>query len=176
MGPVVDVQFDGDLPEIYTSLLISNPAIDDKPGNLVCEVAQHLGENVVRTIAMDITDGLVRGMPVKNSGEPILMPVGREVLGRIMNLLGRPVDDVVIVDKKDGKSIRGTLRETKDDGTLVLHIVDDSKEEHEIKKVLVPKDQIKEVRQHEAKQFWPIHRPAPSFEDQSVSIEMFVGA
>jgi len=67
MGPVVDVEFEqGKLPTIHTSLLISNPAISDEPGNLVVEVAQHLGDNIVRTIAMDITDGLVRGMPVKD--------------------------------------------------------------------------------------------------------------
>jgi F-type H+-transporting ATPase subunit beta len=76
-GPVVDIQFEGLLPEIYTALFISNPAIDDKPDNLVCEVALHLGESVVRTVAMDTTDGLVRGMTVRNSGKPIMMPVGR---------------------------------------------------------------------------------------------------
>jgi len=75
LGPVVDVEFEqGKLPTIYTSLLISNPAINDEPDNLVIEVAQHLGDNVVRTIAMDVTDGLVRGMPVKDTGKPILMP------------------------------------------------------------------------------------------------------
>jgi len=74
LGPVVDVEFEqGKLPTIYTSLLISNPAINDEPDNLVIEVAQHLGDNVVRTIAMDVTDGLVRGMPVKDTGKPILM-------------------------------------------------------------------------------------------------------
>src|SRR4029078_9173055 len=84
IGPVVDVEFGGgDLPEINTALRISNPAINDKPGNLVVEVAQHLGEHHVRCIAMDTTDGLVRGMPVTNTGGPIMMPVGKEVLGRI---------------------------------------------------------------------------------------------
>ena len=94
IGPVVDVEFSGgDLPEIHTALRISNPAINDRIGNLVVEVAQHLGEHHVRCIAMDVTDGLVRGMPVVNTGGPIMMPVGKEVLGRILNVIGEPVDD-----------------------------------------------------------------------------------
>ncbi|RJQ84234.1 MAG: F0F1 ATP synthase subunit beta [Desulfobacteraceae bacterium] len=93
MGPVVDVEFEqGKLPTIYTALRITNPAINDEPDNLVVEVAQHLGDNVVRTIAMDITDGLVRGMPVKDTGKPIMMPVGQASLGRVLNVVGRPVD------------------------------------------------------------------------------------
>jgi F-type H+-transporting ATPase subunit beta len=93
MGPVVDVEFEQDkLPTIYTALAISNPAINDEPDNLIVEVAQHLGDNVVRTIAMDVTDGLVRGMPVKDTGKPILMPVGEAGLGRVLNVVGRPVD------------------------------------------------------------------------------------
>ena len=73
MGPVVDVEFEqGKLPTIYTALMITNPAINDEADNLVVEVAQHLGDNVVRTIAMDVTDGLVRGMPVKDTGKPII--------------------------------------------------------------------------------------------------------
>ena len=82
IGPVVDVEFEGDLPEMLTALLITNPAIDDTEDNLVVEVAQHLGDNVVRTIAMDVTDGLVRGQVVKNTGKPIQMPVGDAGLGR----------------------------------------------------------------------------------------------
>jgi F-type H+/Na+-transporting ATPase subunit beta len=93
LGPIVDVEFEqGNLPEILTALLISNPTINDDPGNLVVEVAQHLGDNVVRTVAMDITDGLVRGMPVKDTGRPIMMPVGEASLGRVLNVVGRPVD------------------------------------------------------------------------------------
>ncbi|PID72553.1 MAG: F0F1 ATP synthase subunit beta [Desulfobulbus propionicus] len=93
IGPVVDVEFEpGQLPEIMNALFISNPAISDEADNLVCEVAQHLGDNVVRTIAMDQTDGLVRGMDVKDTGEPITIPVGEAALGRIMNVVGRPVD------------------------------------------------------------------------------------
>jgi F-type H+-transporting ATPase subunit beta len=93
MGPVVDVEFEqGRLPTIYTALTISNPAINDEADNLVVEVAQHLGDNVVRTIAMDITDGLVRGMPVKDTEKQIMMPVGEAGLGRVLNVVGRPVD------------------------------------------------------------------------------------
>ncbi len=94
IGPVVDVEFPpGALPDIYTALAVTNPAIDDRADNLIVEVAQHLGENTVRCIAMDSTDGLVRGMAVKNTGAPIPMPVGKEVLGRILNVVGEPVDE-----------------------------------------------------------------------------------
>jgi len=93
IGPVVDVEFEpGKLPDIMTACFISNPGIDDTPDNLVVEVAQHLGDNVCRCIAMDQTDGLVRGMEVKDSGAPITIPVGEASLGRIMNVVGRPVD------------------------------------------------------------------------------------
>jgi F-type H+-transporting ATPase subunit beta len=93
MGPVVDIEFpEGELPEILTALHITNPAIDDTEDNLVVEIAQHLGDNVVRCIAMDITDGLVRGMKAKNTGKQILMPAGDPTLGRLLNVVGRPVD------------------------------------------------------------------------------------
>jgi F-type H+-transporting ATPase subunit beta len=93
IGNVVDVEFEeGKLPAILTALLVSNPGLSDEEDNLVLEVAQHLGDNVVRTIAMDLTDGLVRGMPVKDTGKPIMMPVGKKVLGRVLNVVGRPVD------------------------------------------------------------------------------------
>ena len=93
LGPVVDVEFEqGNLPTIYTALTISNPAINDEEDNLVVEVAQHLGDNVVRTIAMDVTDGLMRGQDVKDTGKPIMMPVGEAGLGRVLNVVGRPVD------------------------------------------------------------------------------------
>ncbi|EFK10179.1 ATP synthase F1, beta subunit [delta proteobacterium NaphS2] len=122
IGPVVDVEFgDGELPEILTALLISNPAINDVEDNLVVEVAQHLGDNVVRCIAMDVTDGLVRGMPVKNTGNPIMMPVGDPGLGRVLNVVGRPVDGLGPV---------------------------------------------------ETKEYYPIHRPAPSFEEQDTSVNV----
>ena len=95
MGPVVDVEFPpGNLPNIKNALKLSNPFISDKADNLVLEVAQHLGENTVRAISMDTTDGLKRGQPVKDTGSPIMMPVGRKVLGRILNVIGEPVDDL----------------------------------------------------------------------------------
>jgi len=121
IGPVVDVEFEGDLPEMLTALLITNPAIDDTEDNLVVEIAQHLGDNVVRCIAMDITDGLVRGQAVKNTGKPIMMPVGDAGLGRVLNVVGRPVDGLGPVN---------------------------------------------------ATEFYPIHRPAPAFEDQDVSVNV----
>jgi F-type H+-transporting ATPase subunit beta len=95
MGPVVDVRFPpGQLPDILTALTVTNPSLSDKEDNLVLEVAQHRGENTVRAIAMDGTDGLRRGMSVKNTGAPISMPVGPKVLGRIMNVIGEPVDEL----------------------------------------------------------------------------------
>ncbi len=99
MGPIVDVVFpDGELPPIYTALAITNPAIDDTEDNLIVEVAQHLGDRVVRCIAMDVTDGLVRGMKVKNTGKPIMMPAGDAILGRVLNVVGRPVDGMGMVE------------------------------------------------------------------------------
>ncbi|MEL6872848.1 MAG: F0F1 ATP synthase subunit beta, partial [Pseudomonadota bacterium] len=88
MGAVVDVQFDEHLPAILNSL-----EVDNEGNRLVLEVAQHLGENTVRTIAMDATEGLVRGQEVKDTGEPIAVPVGEGTLGRIMNVIGEPVDE-----------------------------------------------------------------------------------
>jgi len=94
IGPVVDVEFPaGKLPAILNALRVSNPSISSEKDNLVLEVAQHLGESMVRTISMDTTDGLVRGMDVSDSGAPIAMPVGPETLGRILNVIGVPVDD-----------------------------------------------------------------------------------
>ncbi|MBC8208608.1 MAG: F0F1 ATP synthase subunit beta [Desulfobulbaceae bacterium] len=93
IGPVVDVEFEpGKLPTIMNALMVSNPGISDEADNLVVEVAQHLGDNSCRCIAMDATDGLVRGMEVRDSGSPITIPVGAPALGRIMNVVGRPVD------------------------------------------------------------------------------------
>jgi len=121
MGPVVDVEFPpGSLPELYVALRITNPGIDQREFNLVVEVAMHLGENTVRCIAMDTTDGLVRNQPVKNTGEPIRVPVGPKTLGRIMNVIGESVDE------------RGPI---------------------------------------ESDTYYPIHRPAPDFVDQSLSID-----
>ncbi len=106
IGPVVDIEFPaGALPEIYTACAVTNPGIDQRPDNLIVEVAQHLGENTARCIAMDSTDGLVRGMQVKNTGHPITMPVGKDVLGRILNVVGDPVDELGPVTAKERRPI-----------------------------------------------------------------------
>ena len=118
IGPVVDVQFDGDLPSILDGL-----EIDNSGERLVLEVAQHLGEKTVRAIAMSATDGLVRGKEVTQTGKPISVPVGPEMLGRIVNVIGEPVDE------------RGPVK---------------------------------------TKTSYPIHRPAPSYTDQSTESEILV--
>lgn len=123
MGPVVDVTFETtDLPPIFNAIKVSNPAISDKEGNLTLEVSQHLGEKTVRCIAMDTTDGLTRGMTATDTGDGIKVPVGKEVLGRIINVIGEPVDEA------------GPIQ---------------------------------------AKKYYPIHRSAPSFEDQDVNVAAF---
>src|SRR5262245_55658436 len=88
LGAVVDVKFEGDLPEILNALTVENQG-----KALVLEVAQHLGEQTVRTVAMDTTDGLTRGQEATDTGAPISVPVGPEVLGRIINVIGDPVDE-----------------------------------------------------------------------------------
>ena len=94
LGAVIDVEFpDGYLPPIYNAIKVSNKAIDDREWNLVVEVAQHLGENTVRCIAMDSTEGLVRGMEAMDTGAGISVPVGEKTLGRILNVVGEPVDE-----------------------------------------------------------------------------------
>ena len=118
IGAVVDVKFDGELPEILTAL-----ECDNGGNRLVLEVAQHLGESSVRTIAMDSTEGLKRGDEVKDTGAPIQVPVGPETLGRIVNVIGEPIDE---------------------------------------------KGQIS------TKENWPIHRQAPTFNDQSTETEILV--
>jgi F-type H+/Na+-transporting ATPase subunit beta len=124
MGPVVDVEFKGKkLPPILSALRTTNKAIDDRADNLVLEVAQHLGDGLVRTISMDSTEGLVRGQNVTDTGTMISAPVGKEVLGRIINVIGEPVDGGGPVPSKE---------------------------------------------------FWPIHREAPKFEDQSTKAEMLM--
>ncbi|MCD1633086.1 F0F1 ATP synthase subunit beta [Martelella mediterranea] len=100
IGAVVDVAFDGDLPPIMNAL-----ETDNHGNRLVLEVAQHLGQNEVRTIAMDATEGLVRGQEVKNTGSPIEVPVGVETLGRIMNVIGEPVDEVGPIKTKTKRAI-----------------------------------------------------------------------
>ncbi|MBI1819698.1 MAG: F0F1 ATP synthase subunit beta [Nitrospirae bacterium] len=126
IGPVVDVEFPGgELPTIYNALAVEVAGDSKNQGGtsrLILEVAQHLGENKVRTVAMSSTDGLVRGTAVKDTGSPISMPVGKEALGRILNVVGEPVDEM---------------------GPVL------------------------------AKKRLPIHRPAPSFEEQSTATEIF---
>ena len=120
MGPVVDVEFEpGKLPEILTALLITNQAINDEEDNLVVEVAQHLGDNVVRTIAMDVTDGLQRGMEVRDTGAPITMPVGKAALGRVLNVVGKPVDGLGPVSQEKTMPIhRAAPKFTEQDVTV----------------------------------------------------------
>ena len=124
LGPVVDVHFDQEeLPAVYTALTVTNPAIDDRTDNLVLEVVQHVGDRTVRTIAMDATEGLSRGLPVHDTGKGIEVPVGPETLGRIINVVGDPVDGA------------GSLQ---------------------------------------AREHYPIHRPAPAFDRLRASDEILV--
>merc|ERR1711997_1445674 len=118
IGAVVDVQFEDGLPEILNALEVEN-----RSPKLILEVAQHLGENTVRTIAMDGTEGLIRGQVVNDTGAPIRVPVGPETLGRIINVIGEPIDE------------RGPVETTK---------------------------------------FLPIHREAPSFEEQGSGEELLI--
>jgi F-type H+-transporting ATPase subunit beta len=112
MGPVVDVQFEGDLPPILNAL-----ETDNEGRRLVLEVAQHLGENIVRTIAMDSTEGLVRGHEVTDTGDPIMVPVGPETLGRILNVIGEPVDDRGPVETKKRSPIHRPAPDYVDQST-----------------------------------------------------------
>lgn len=103
IGPVVDVQFkSGKLPEIYNAIIIEDKA---QKRNVICEVAQHLGEDTVRSVAMASTDGLIRGMEATDTGKPISVPVGKEVLGRILNVVGEPVDNRGPVGSKTTRAI-----------------------------------------------------------------------
>ena len=123
-GPAVDIQFpEGQIPVIYTAVRITSEGFDvPTPVDVVVEVAQHIGEGRVRTIALKPTDGMVRGMRAESLGRPVTVPVGKQTLGRVLNVLGEPVDRMGPV---------------------------------------------------EATQFYSIHRPAPSFEDQSTELQMF---
>ncbi len=123
LGAVIDVEFpkEGGVPAVYDAVVTTNAAIDDKQNNLVMEVAQHLGDNVVRCIAMDSSEGLVRGQEVTDTGAPISIPVGAKTLGRIMDVIGRPVDEQGPIDTDER---------------------------------------------------WAIHRPTPSFEEQSTRKEI----
>jgi F-type H+-transporting ATPase subunit beta len=122
-GPAVDIQFsEGHVPVILTAVRITSDGFNvPQPVDIICEVAQHLGEGRVRAIALKPTDGLVRGMKAESLGKPVSVPVGKETLGRVLNVLGEPVDRM------------GPVNATK---------------------------------------WYPIHRPAPSFEDQSTELQM----
>jgi len=122
LGPVVDVEFDGELPPINSALRVSNHLINDQEWNLVVEVAQQIGSKRVRCIAMDTTDGIKRGAKVLDTGNPISVPVGKSALGRMMNVVGEPIDG------------KGAI---------------------------------------ESSELSPIHKPAPSFQDQSTKTEVF---
>ena len=120
IGPVVDVEFaDGKLPKILNALKVTNPGISGDKDNLVLEVAQHLGENTVRAVAMDSTDGLIRGMEARDTGNPIMMPVGPECLGRILNVVGNPVDEKGPVDAKRSAPIHRAPPTFQDQSTKV---------------------------------------------------------
>ncbi|GJL79898.1 MAG: ATP synthase subunit beta [Nitrospinaceae bacterium] len=116
MGPVVDVNFaDGTLPDLYNAVNIKNPI--EGEADIVCEVALHLGNNSVRTVSMHPTDGLVRGVDVEDTGAPITVPVGKEVLGRILNVVGEPADKKPSVESKDRWSIHRDAPSFEDQDT-----------------------------------------------------------
>src|SRR5438270_13272670 len=123
-GPAVDCEFpEGQIPPVHTAIRIISEGYDiPQPIDIICEVQQHIGEGRVRTIALQPTEGLVRGMKATSLGRPVEVPVGPETLGRVLNVIGEPVDEMGPVN---------------------------------------------------AKQRYPIHRAAPSFEDQSTRLEMF---
>ncbi|MCL4168621.1 UNVERIFIED_CONTAM: hypothetical protein GTU68_045344, partial [Idotea baltica] len=112
IGAVVDVQFDDELPAILNAL-----TTDNNGNTLVLEVAQHLGENTVRTIAMEATEGLVRGQKVEDTGEPISVPVGEATLGRIINVIGDPVDEKGPVEATETRAIHQPAPEFADQAT-----------------------------------------------------------
>ena len=114
-GAVVDVKFDGTLPAILNALTTTNPSNQGKV--LVLEVAQHLGEGTVRTIAMDSTDGLVRGLEVLDTGAPITVPVGPETLGRILNVIGEPIDERGPINAKRSLPIHRSAPEFSEQST-----------------------------------------------------------
>jgi len=118
LGAVIDVSFpEGELPAILTALKTTNPSINDKKHNLVLEVAQHIGNNVVRTISMDTSEGLTRGAEVISTGKGLSMPVGEGTLGRVMNLLGEPIDEAGPVEAADHWAIHRAAPEFKDQDT-----------------------------------------------------------
>ncbi len=114
IGPVVDVVFENELPKIYNALKVK---VGDR--ELVLEVAQHMGNNVVRTVAMDDTNGLQRGMEVIDTGAPIMVPVGKAVLGRILNVLGQPVDNAGPIETEERLPIHRDAPDFESQGTEV---------------------------------------------------------
>src|SRR5947199_1087156 len=120
LGAVVDVEFSvSSLPPIYNALKVSNPAISDVQWNLVIEVAQHLGENTVRCVAMDTTEGLVRGTDAMDTGAGITVPVGEETLRRVLNVIGEPVDEAGPINSKKSYPIHRPTPEFVDQETKV---------------------------------------------------------
>src|SRR5947199_3050937 len=120
LGAVVDVEFsDSSLPPIYNALKVSNPAISDVQWKLVIEVAQHLGENIVRCVAIDTTESLVRGTDAMDTGAGITVPVGEETLGRVLNVIGEPVDEQGPVNAKKSYPIHRPTPEFVDQETKV---------------------------------------------------------
>jgi F-type H+-transporting ATPase subunit beta len=119
LGAVLDIEFpeSGGLPAIYDALLTTNPNIDDRENNLTLEVSQHLGDHRVRCIALDSTEGLTRGQEVIDTGAPISMPVGEKTLGRILNVIGQPVDEAGPVDTDTRWSIHRPSPSFKDQAT-----------------------------------------------------------
>ena len=171
IGPVCDVAFDSNVPPVLTALKLTNPSINDKENNLILEVASHLGEGVVRAIAMDTTDGLVRGTKVMNTGAPISVPVGKQVLGRILNVVGEPVDEVQVFELNNGEIKRGML-ESESDTAYNIKVRTNWDEVHDLEVEQISKTNVKAIKPHEAIEYWPIHRNAPSFEEQAVSTEV----
>src|SRR5882757_10992261 len=123
-GPAVDCEFpEGQIPLVHTAIRVISEGFDvPTPIDIICETEQHIGEGRVRTIALQPTEGLVRGMKAESLGSPVMVPVGKETLGRVLNVIGQPVDKMGPVN---------------------------------------------------AKMHYPIHRPAPSFEEQSTELQMF---
>ena len=118
LGAVVDIEFSqGEMPAILSALTTTNPGIDDREDNLTFEVAQHLGDNVVRAIAMDTTEGLVRGSEVRATGDMITVPVGEGTLGRVMNLLGEPIDNAGPVKAEKRSAIHREAPKFEDQDT-----------------------------------------------------------
>lgn len=173
MGPVVDVAFEPDeVPDIETALKVTNPNISDEEWNLVLEVAHHLGEGVVKTIAMDTTDGLVRGQKVMNTEAPITMPVGEKVLGRIFDVTGEPVDEIEIFHLNDGDVVRGVLEE-ETETTYEIAVRPDADDVHHREVQSLSKNKVEEIEEIESDKRWPIHRDPPEFERQETATEAF---